>query len=414
MGEYNISIFNIATSISKIADLVDSQLTGHHRRVAYISGRIAEELGVSDKEYDEVILAAFLHDIGGLSTQERIEALDFSNEDRNGHAERGYKLLSLFKPFDTVAKIVRKHHDYWTNGISEWDTIGGNIVYMADRIDALIVKNKNILTQTNHIREYILSESGELFMPKLVDIFLKLSKNESFWLDSINEVLIQPKSDQYRGRILSQEEMIELGLFFSQIIDFRCHFTATHSSGIAAVSSELARLKGFNQRDCILMRFAGYVHDIGKLAVPTEIIEKPGKLTEEETRIMKMHTYYTYQILDEISGLEEVKEWAAYHHEKIDGTGYPFGIKGEAMSEGCKIMKVADIFTALTEERPYRAAMKKEEVLTIFSELHENDEELENIIELLKDNYSALDKIRAEAQAEAIKNYQVFIGEHIE
>ena len=414
MGQYNISIFNIATSISRIADLVDPQLTGHHRRVAYISGRIAEELGVSDKEHDEIILAALLHDIGGLSTQERIEALDFSDEDRNGHSERGYKLLSLFKPFDAVAKIVRRHHNCWRNGKGKVDTIGSNIVFMADRIDALMMKNKNILTQANHIREHILSEAGEMFMPKLVDIFLSLSKNESFWLDSINEVLIQPKSDQYKYRILSPEEMIELGLFFSQIIDFRCRFTATHSSGIAAVSSELARLRGFNQRDCILMRFAGYVHDIGKLAVPTEIIEKPGKLTEEETNIMKMHTYYTYQILDEISGLEEVKEWAAYHHEKIDGTGYPFGIKGEAMSEGCKIMKVADIFTALTEERPYRAAMKKEEVLTIFSELHENDEEVKNIIELLKDNYSALDKIRAEAQAEAIKNYQVFIGEHIE
>ena len=413
MGAYNISVFNIATSIGKIADLVDPQLTGHHRRVTYIAGKIAEELGLLEKEQDEIVLAALMHDVGGLSTKERIAVLDFNYESGRAHAERGYKLLSLFKPFDNIAMMVRMHHTCWKDSAGNEDYIGGHIVYMADRIDALVKKNKNILLQVNDIQAHILSESGKRFMPELVDIFLKLGKKEAFWLDCINEVMIVPKSIQYKNRLLSPEDMIELGVFFSQIIDFRCRFTATHSSGIAAVSSELARLTGFSQSDCMLMRFAGYVHDIGKLAVPIEIIEKPGKLSEEENMLMKMHTYYTYQILNDISGLEEIKEWAAYHHEKMDGTGYPFGISGKDISEGCKIMKVADIFTALTEARPYRPAMKKEEVLNIFSTLNEDDEEFENIIKLLKDNYDALDKIRAEAQADAIKQYELFIGRAI-
>ncbi|MBU3810790.1 MAG: HD domain-containing protein [Candidatus Niameybacter stercoravium] len=203
--------------------------------------------------------------------------------------------------------------------------------------------------------------------------------------------------------------MIEVGLFFSQIIDFRCNFTATHSSGIAAVSSELARLYGLSKRECALMRFAGDMHDIGKLAVPIEIIEKQGELNEEEARLIKMHTYYTYQILSDIEGIGQVREWAAYHHEKNDGTGYPFGLSGNDISEGCKIIKVADIFTALRGERPYRPAMKKEKVLHVFEHLEEDEEILHGIINCLKENYDKLDKVSAKAQEEAIERYKAFI-----
>lgn len=225
----------------------------------------------------------------------------------------------------------------------------------------------------------------------------------------ISGVMLSAKSKYYKSIEFTTDMMIQLGLFCSRIIDFRCHFTATHSSGIAAVASELARLKGYNHYDCTLMRFAGYVHDIGKLAVPIEIIEKPSKLTDEECSLMKMHTYYTHQILSDIEGMDTVRKWAAYHHENIKGTGYPFGIKDKEMSEGCKIMKVADIFTALTEERPYRPAMNEKEVFEIFDETDQEDDEFKDLVKLLKDNYEDLVAMREVEQTDAICRYEIFI-----
>ena len=409
MGVYDISLFNIAHSVGKISDLVDNQLSGHHRRVAYIASRIAEELNLSLREQDEIVFAGLMHDIGALSVGDRINVFNFKADSGSEHAEKGYRLLSLFEPFKGAAESVRYHHTRWDQMSRDKETIGGCILYLADRLDTLVKKNENILLQKEDIARQIYDESGKMFKPQVVEALKNLSKIEAFWLDIVNDVILLPKSEYYKKMVLTEEVMIQLGLFFSQIIDFRSRFTATHSSGIAAVASELAKLLKYNDYDCVLMRFAGYVHDIGKLAVPIEIIEKPSKLTEEEYSLMKMHTYYTYQILSHIDGIGQVKEWASYHHEKIDGTGYPFGIKGDAMSEGCKIMKVADVFTAITEERPYRPSMEKEKVFSILETIIEDDEQFNNIVRLLKNNYAHLVDIREVAQQDAINRYEVFI-----
>lgn len=409
MGGYNISLFNVAHSVGKIADLVDNQLTGHHKRVAYMAGRIAEELNLPLKEQDEIVLAGLVHDIGALSISDRVKVFNFKADSGSEHAEKGYKLLSLFEPFKGAARSVKYHHTRWDKSSGDEEDLGGYILYLADRLDTLVKADKNILLQTSDITKQVCEESGKMFKPEVVEAFKNVSKTEAFWLDSVNGVMLLPKSEYYKKMVLTEEVMIQLGLFFSQIIDFRSRFTATHSSGIAAVASELARLLEYDHYNCVLMRFAGYVHDIGKLAVPIEIIEKPSKLTEEEYSLMKMHTYYTYQILDNIEGIGQVKEWASYHHEKIDGTGYPFGIKGDAMSEGCKIMKVADVFTAITEERPYRPSMEKEKVFSIIETIIEDDEQFSNIVRLLKNNYEHLVAVREAAQKDAINRYEVFI-----
>ena len=409
MGVYNISLFNIAHSVGKISDLVDNQLSGHHRRVAYIASRIAEKLNLSLKEQDEIVFAGLMHDIGALSTGDRLEVFKFRADSGSEHAEKGYRLLRLFEHFKGAAESVRYHHTRWDQIKRDEENIGGCILYLADRLDTLVKKDENILLQKDDILKQIDEESGKMFKPETVEALKDLSLIEAFWLDIVNDVVLLPKSEYYKKMVLTEEVMIQLGLFFSQLIDFRCRFTATHSSGIAAVASELAKLLNYNNYDCVLMRFAGYVHDIGKLAVPIEIIEKPSKLTEEEYRIMKMHTYYTYQILSQIEGIGQVKEWAAYHHERIDGTGYPFGIKGDDMSEGCKVMKVADVFTAITEERPYRMPMEKEQVFSILETIIEDDEQFSNIVGLLKKNYTHLVAVREAAQQDAINRYEVFI-----
>src|SRR3990167_2949515 len=108
---------------------------------------------------------------------------------------------------------------------------------------------------------------------------------------------------------------------------------------------------------------AALLHDIGKLSVPDEILEKPGGLSTEEFNIMRGHTYFTYHILNSIDGFDTISEWAAFHHEKLNGRGYPFHLKEGQLSIGSRIMAVSDKFSALSEDRPYRKSLTNNEII---------------------------------------------------
>ena len=105
--------------------------------------------------------------------------------------------------------------------------------------------------------------------------------------------------------------------------DFKSRFTATHTSGVAECAVKLSGLFGSAELDVKSMMTAANFHDIGKLVIPNSILEKPGKLTVDEYAIIRCHTYYTFNTLDSIGGLQRIAEQAAYHHEKLDGSGYP-------------------------------------------------------------------------------------------
>ena len=111
------------------------------------------------------------------------------------------------------------------------------------------------------------------------------------------------------------------------------------------------------------MRAAGYLHDLGKIAVPSRILDKPAPPSQHEWAVLREHTYHTFRVLDTIGGMPQISEWAAFHHERLDGTGYPFGHEGKDLTLGARIMAVADIFTAVTEDRPYRAALCEEDAM---------------------------------------------------
>ncbi len=111
---------------------------------------------------------------------------------------------------------------------------------------------------------------------------------------------------------------------FAKVIDFRSPFTAMHSAGVAASAVRLARLVHMSDTECQMIRIAGNLHDIGKIAVPRSVLEKQSRLTPDEFDIIRAHSYCTYQVLDGLKGLEDIQRWAAYHHERLDGKGYPF------------------------------------------------------------------------------------------
>lgn len=288
--------------------------------------------------------------------------------------------------------------------------MGSHILHLADRIDVLINKQQEILGQVKGIVERIKEFSGKMFMPELVDAFMSLASKEYFWLS-----IVSPSIDSILNRFISTtielniENLLSLTKLFSHIIDFRSRFTAVHSSGVAATAEGLSRFAGFSERECKMMRIAGYLHDLGKLAVPVEILEKPAKLTEEEFNVIRSHTFYTYRILEPISGLDLINAWASLHHERMDGTGYPFHLKGQDLSLGSRIMAVADVFTALTEDRPYRRGMTRDRALEILREMAENSTLDPYVVSLLEFHFDDINSFRLSAQEASFEEYRRFL-----
>jgi len=408
-----IYLFDLTLAISNSIDLIKLNLYNHHKRVAYFSLGLAQELKLEKREIEEIVLAALIHDCGAFSTQERLELMKFETENSYKHAFLGYNLLKKFKPFNNISQIIKYHHLPWNNGEGNFYNnqkvpIGSHILHLADRIDASINKQEEILKQTKDIINKIKNFSGNVFMPELIDTFMKLSSKECFWLYSNNTCLDSFLYNYIRLQTLELniENLIEISKIFSHIIDFKSRFTAVHSSGVSATAEKLSEFFGFSVIESKMMSVAGYLHDLGKLAIPTQILEKPSNLTYEEFNIIKSHTFYTYIILDKIEGFENINKWASLHHERLNGSGYPFHINGDNLIIGSRIMAVADVFTALTENRPYRNKMSKDNIIKILKEMANNSSLDHNIVSILEKNYDEISSICLKAQEEALKEYQ--------
>ncbi|OCL25501.1 phosphohydrolase [Orenia metallireducens] len=411
----NISLYELLFSISHITDMIDTNLNSHHEQVAYISFRLAKELGLEDNQQKDLILSAAIHDIGAFSIKRRLETLTFETKNGFEHAEAGAYLVSTFDYFANLTPIIRYHHLEWNYGkgdkFKDKDVpLSSHLLHLADRVAILINKNENILDQRNHIVKIIKDYSGNMLHSDLVKVFERLSYKEDFWFSVINTDIIRKdlkKLFKNWGLELDLNDLLGLSKFYSKIIDFRSNFTATHSKGVAVTAKEIANLLGWAQTKASKMEVAGYLHDLGKLAVPAEILEKPGRLTDSEMNIIKSHTFYTYHALDSIEGLEDIKEWAAFHHERLDGTGYPFKHNGKRLSIGSRILAVADIFTALTEDRPYRVGMDKNKTLMILDSMSKDNAIDGNIVAKIEENYSLINSIRESAQKDIKRDYSL-------
>lgn len=158
------------------------------------------------------------------------------------------------------------------------------------------------------------------------------------------------------------------------------------------------------------MLIAGYLHDLGKLAIDNKILEKPDNLETDEFNTIRAHTYYTYILLDKIQQFDVIKMWAAYHHERLDGKGYPFHISGENLPLGSRIMAVSDVFTAITEDRPYRKAMSREQATKVLNDMVEDGALDGNVVKMVTDNFALINQIRSASQKVAERQYRNFLG----
>ncbi|HZK56880.1 MAG TPA: HD domain-containing phosphohydrolase [Clostridia bacterium] len=412
---FKISFSQLISALSEAVDLVCPVLNNHHKQVAYISYKIANALNFSNEKLADLMIAGLLHDTGALSLNERIELLDFEEKDAYRHTISGYILLEDLEIFKKAGEIIKHHHLPWANGAGttyRGDSVHpeSHILYLSDRIAVSIDKNTGILYQVKDILRKIKNQTDSRFHPRFVNIFEELSVTKTFWLD-----IVSPYIDDKLGEIwknfdkqLDLEELLKITRVFARIIDFRSRFTSIHSSGVEAVAKIIAQKMNWSERDCTKIAIAGNLHDLGKLAIPNKILEKPGKLTSEEYEIMKSHAYHGYRLLNKIKGLEEINKYGSFHHERIDGSGYPFKLKGEDLEEGSKIMAIADVLTATTEDRPYRKEMEYAEAMGIIEKMGQNSKLDTEIIALVKENSEEINFVKEKAQQEAAEKYRDF------
>ena len=413
-----IPIFDLVLCLSQAVDLVSPLVSDHHKRTAQIAYGLGMQMKLPKEELHDLIIAAALHDVGGLTQKDRLTTLDFEYQNPYGHAVMGYLLLKTFSPFGTSADIVRFHHVPWMNGAgAEFDGVlvprASHILQLADRIAVLLDVNADVLQQVDGILEKVRAQSGERFIPEQVQALEVLAEKEAFWLDAIYLQHLNVLSRRLNWDEIQITETDFLGLtnLFRRIIDFRSQFTASHSAGVAAVAETLAQRCGFSLPDQRMIHLAGLMHDLGKLAVPAEVLEKQGKLTAEEFAVMRRHTYYTFHLLEPLKVLDVIRIWGAYHHERMDGNGYPFHLDENELPLGSRIVSVADIFTALTEDRPYRAGMKTSEAFQILADAASQHRLDKQVVDTLRDHLDEINETRRSAQTSALDEYHKFIAE---
>ncbi len=408
-----VSFEEMLMSFSEALNLVDDRLTDHHKQVAYICYEMGKQLKLDPTLHKELVMLALVHDLGAFKEQERTRMLSFEVENVMEHAVTGYLLLQKIGFYRPFAKAILYHHTFYLGGKNFEDVepkiaMLSQLIFIADRISvAVISSQKNVLSSVGGIMTTIVEGSGYLFNPEYVDAMLELRRYDYFWLNLTTE----NKDTIIRSFLNTNEAFIGYEVFkeftkmFVYSMDFRSRFTATHSAGVAAVARRIAELMNMSVYQCNMLEIAGYYHDIGKLMVPYEVLNKPGKLTLEEYNIIRQHPYYTYHILDKIKGMSYIREISAYHHEMIDGKGYPFRLEAKDLSEESKLLTIADIFTALTEQRPYRNAANSIEIQKLFKSLVKQGKIEGNISDTVVARCDELFELNHKVQNEVIEEF---------
>lgn len=397
MSVYNVNLHEAVYSLSDALDLVGVSHIHHGKRVAYMAAECGKHMKWQGLRLDNLFQAAILHDSGVSRTMVHANLAQFEWELEADHCKIGAALLASCPLLSHLSDIVLYHHTHWGE-LEKMDLPmevkqSANCIYMVDRVDVLslgvMAKHKDILLGKDEIRDRIREKSGSWFMPELVDTFLEVSNSDAFWFalegDFVNGYLATWLShSQKRG--MAFKELRSLVQIFSHVVDAKSPFTKEHSDGVASLSRYLGEKFSLSEESCEMLELAGFLHDIGKLRVPDELLEKPGKLTEEESASMRRHSFDTYSILRNIKGMETIALWAAEHHERVNGSGYPYQLNSGEIPFEARIIAVADVFQALAQKRPYRDSLKPEEILPIMKEQVKSGKLDGRIVDLVEEN----------------------------
>ena len=389
-------IYALSFALEKVEFELLGGETGHGRRVACLCLFMAEHAGISGEELRDYVGCCVLHDNAltefiheeltshNISEEMKtkisdIISIDYVTHDST-HGKIGERNIRLV-PFRTnVENIILYHHENADGsgvlGKTVADTnLKAQILHLADEVDIHVRRFNMTESEFDRLSEWVQSQSGKMFSEDAVNLFrdaitydkIIYLKNKGAF-DSLKRGMRTVTSEY------SDEEIHNFANMFARIIDYKSEFTQSHSIGVAEKVEQMAKYYGFDNEKTTRLYLAGALHDIGKLLVSNDILEKPGKLTDDEFASMKNHASATRYILRNVKGMPDVVKWASNHHEKMNGKGYPRGLTADELGFEERLLACADIYQALTEKRPYKDGMPHEKAIAIMNDMAEKGE----------------------------------------
>lgn len=418
-----LDLAELISALSHALDITEGQPAGHCIRCAWIGSHIGRQLHLSASDAWSLYYTLLLKDLGCSSNAARICELYLTDDLRFKHdfktvgvglpgvlnfvlahtglgaplAARFRALLGILHNGDRIAQelittrcergadIARKLRfpDAVAHGIfsldEHWDGSGrpdgrsGTEIPLNARI-ALLAQVIDVF-HTEGGRDAALAEvrarRGRWFDPELVDVVTALADDEPFWQmltsPALEAAVVASEPDGPTAGTLDDDYLDDIAAAFGQVIDAKSPYTSGHSSRVALYTDLLAEQFGLDAGTRRWLKRGALLHDVGKLGVSNAILDKPGKLSDEEWVAMRAHAEHSEAILSRIAAWRELARVAAAHHERLDGRGYPRGIAAADICLETRLITTADIFDAITAERPYRPAVPLGRTLEIMA-----------------------------------------------
>ncbi len=384
-----INLNEILYAASAGLDAAENELLGgirpgHCKRIAAISIMTGKALGLSDNDLTDLASFSILHDNSLTEVnQEELEYKKYNNGRK--YTKNDYDVRrciigqnnTKFVPFRTNNRDVLLLHLENADGSGPFQRtfdrtpIKSQLIHLGELIDENF--DLSIMSRETYadIIYFVKSNRGSLFSADISDTFTKCFKLKDLMhlslqhLDSHLAKATRHFNDEY-----SFQEVRNMATLFARIVDFKQHYTCRHSIGVAENAEIMAKHYKFSDDKITRYYLAGALHDIGKLMISNEILQKPSKLSDAEFLKMKAHAYYTYEILSSIASknMNDIVSWASHHHEKLNGAGYPFGLTADKLSMEERLMTCCDIYQALTEKRAYKDGFSHAKAISIMRE----------------------------------------------
>ncbi len=284
------------------------------------------------------------------------------------HPRISYAIIRSLKILpDKFLKAILHHHTPLRElDGSDEEIVLSNVLSVADGIAQTVRKNMRWGVENSYKAFEETIEDLEM-VPEVRRAVEDLSKD-------MIEMRYCFDEDSYHDVFLNMDvkvdfmQIIDLLKMLVLFIDFRSRFTLRHSSAIASLARDLTMEILRSEFDGMMMYVSGLIHDLGKIRVPLYILHKPDKLDKYEMYIMKLHVIDTFKILSKYDELSEITAVASLHHERLDGSGYPWGLKGKYLGIRARILQIVDVYEALLEDRPYRPALNAFDALSVIED----------------------------------------------
>ena len=374
-----IAMDKLCMVFSRAFDIIEKEQLGasenHSLRVAVLCANMGRRLGYDDDTLSAIAVCGLFHD-SALTEYHLSQKMDAAREQNMLlHLQKGQEYVSWLPFKANVENFVLYHHERGDGkgplGKSEDEIpVESAIIAAADAVDATHHLQRVSVDELPALRDKIASRANQYSTNAAMQILL----------DILDEDLLESMRDENIVQVLERElpkweldmrdsRVINIGEFIGRVIDYKSIFTHIHTSQIANRAWLMSGYYDYELEERHALFLAASLHDIGKIATPTEILEKPGKLDDDEFYIIKQHVKSTLDWLDEMPDFELIKNWASNHHEKLGGFGYSRGLNGDALDFNSRLMACIDIYQAVCEPRPYHGARTHEETMSILYDM---------------------------------------------